>query len=358
MTTKLTAAAAGSTAHAVRCIQSLAADERFVIELVITPAPQPQGRNKDLVRNPVHQWAEDHRKPVLLIEDQISNELKQPLSEHFPNSPDFLLVVDFGYLIPNWLLSLPKIAPINVHPSALPRWRGSSPAQFAILNGDQTSAVSVMKLDEQLDHGPLVFQEGFSLNPNWTSADYYHYSFELIAPKLPSILEQLAQNKIKPEPQPDQSPTPVARKINKSDSFVSWEIVKFCRNKLQRNSSKQQLLAALPKDSILKKFIAKKDLASWPQVVERACRAFQPWPIVWTKIPTSKGPRRMQLLKCQIKSQQSNSSQLTTQRPNKDLAQNSNQKIILELDQVKVAGQQAAAWNQVKNIVIAQEDDK
>ncbi|MBD3279850.1 MAG: hypothetical protein GF390_04050 [Candidatus Pacebacteria bacterium] len=308
-------ALAGSTQHSLTCAQSLASHKQFQIVWLLTPKPKPVGRQKTINKNPIHRWAEKKQLPVIAVSKKLDQQTKQQINAAQQklkiNQPDFLLTVDFGYRIPNWLLQLPKIAPLNIHPSALPRWRGSSPGQFVLLKGETESAVTVFKLTDKLDAGPIIYQEKFSVQSHWTQTEYYQHSFKLIASKLPQILIDYAQGSIKEKPQPTKSPTPIAKQLTKQAGFIPWKKI-----------LNAQKITAIKPNSQAK---AQTNLA---QKIERSCRAFYPWPGLWTIIPTKKGPKRMKILKCNIDHGK------------------------LKLTQVQVAGQKPARFTEIKTLLV------
>jgi methionyl-tRNA formyltransferase len=341
-------AAAGSTQHTAWCLENLA-KSGFKINWVLTPQPKKVGRQQRLTQNPVHTWAQEHNIPTILvskkIDKSIQNQINQqknttdsnqqtPTNLSLANQLDLLLVVDFGYIIPDWLLNLPQKATVNLHPSKLPEWRGSSPGQMVILYGQKTSAVTLMRLTHKLDAGPIIQQLEFKLKPTWTSGDYYQHSFKLASKHVADWLQAYVDHKLTEQPQPAQSPTPIARRLHKQDGFVPWELVQQLINSEQtKNKAKPKLLNQhhFPQKSVLRRVLNQQNPSDWALTLERASRAFQPWPLLWTQIPTYKGEKRMQILSCQVK--------------NKN--QNKNTQLIL--DKVKIAGQKEANWNQIKN---------
>ncbi len=364
--TPIKIAAAGSTHQTVKCLQALAESSQFEISWVLTPAPKKIGRDQKLTKNPVHSWVEqknqqqkqqsEHSRslPLITISKKIDQTAKQkiealttPNKSDSSTRPDLLLAVDFGYLIPDWLLTLPKKAPVNLHPSKLPRWRGGSPGQMIILSGQRQSAITLMRITKQLDAGPVIKQQEFELKNNWTSADFYDYSFALAAKNLEKWLLDYMKGRLKEKPQPPISPTNLAREIQKQDAYIPWSLIKqlMPRREADNSSSKpnssQKTLPDLekldfPKNSILKEFLQKDESAgrtdraiAWAITVERASRAFRPWPILWTKVPTKQGKKRMQIISCKI---------------------GLNHQLILK--RVKIEGQVEADWNQVKNGII------
>lgn len=308
---------AGSTSRTLQCIQALSKDARFEISAVLTPIPKVVGRKKAATPNPVHQWATDTATPSILVEKRIDTVVKEQVENIA--SPDFLLVVDFGYIVPQWLLELPSIAPVNVHPSALPRWRGSSPGQFVLLHAEPTSAVTIMLMHAGLDTGPILKQIPFEVSENWTQTEYYQKSFALVTAKLAETLAAFATEEIDPTDQPTNSPTPIARRLDKADSFVPWSILETAlAGEAPRADQLPELL-----QSVLKHH------PSVAHLLVSASKAFQPWPGLWTLIPTSKGEVRMKLLNLEVLDG------------------------YLQLKQVHVAGHdEPVTWNQVKSILV------
>jgi methionyl-tRNA formyltransferase len=317
---------AGSSAYTLQLAKVLLADPRFQITGVVTPTPQPVGRQKTLTPSPVQIWAEAEKIPVLLIPEKIDQNVKKEIVEH--NSKvkcDFLLVVDFGYFVPNWLLALPQIGPVNVHPSWLPRWRGSSPAQRVLLAGETESAVSVIMMTDQLDAGDLVAQLPFSVQPNWNSQAYYEFAFNLLAPQLGNILGDLAAGTVTLRAQPPDSPTPMAARLSKTDSYVPWHwLAETCGWTAQEPG---EAPAQAPQTGLLQDLASDMNSGERAQLFARASRAFSPWPKLWTLLPTPKGWQRLIIWQADFDE--------PTQK--------------LKLIQVQIEGKQPSSWNEIKN---------
>lgn len=255
---------ASSTTYGIQLAESLLANS-FQLKGVLTPAPAPKGRKKILTPSDTQVWAQENNFPIFTIENKIEKSLHSQLP-----AIDFLLVVDFGYFIPSWLINHPQQLAFNIHPSALPAYRGASPGQYAILNGKRRSAVSFIKLAEQMDAGDLLKQIPFSLAPTWTSQDYYQAAFELAAQHLPEFCYDWLSRKIVSTPQKGE--VSFAPKIEKSNAFIPWK----------------DLLLAINDNQLL------------AEQIERSIRAFYPWPLAWTLVPTTKGEKRLQLLTAKI----------------------------------------------------------
>jgi methionyl-tRNA formyltransferase len=156
-------------------------------------------------------------------------------------SPDLFVVAAYGQILPKSILDVPKLGTINIHPSILPKYRGASPIQSAILNGDKTTGVTLMKMDEEMDHGAIIDQFKEDILPTDTFESLAERLFALACEKLPEV-------------------------INNFDG----------KGKVQDDSQ-----ATFTK--ILKKDDGKIDLANPPEVenLKRMIRAYYPWPGVW-----------------------------------------------------------------------------
>lgn len=308
---------AGSTERTRLMAESLATDPAFQVVWSLTPPPQPVGRQQTVTTNPVELWSREHAVPVIHVPHKLDAAVQAQVEALTTEQAiDILLVVDFGYLVPDWLLQLPKVAPLNIHPSALPRWRGSSPAQFCLLYADPTSAVTLMIMSQGLDEGPVIASLPFAVDPTWTTTDYYRVSFELMADQLPDLVKQFVAQPTS-SPQPPTSPTPIAKRLSKTDSFIEWPIVAAAAGWLPAD-------ATTASSSLLKDVF--ETTPDWPTVLERATRAFAPWPGLWTLIPTGKGEQRLKIL----------ATHLDHSR--------------LVLDTVQLEGKQPSTWAQLKSV--------
>lgn len=298
---------AGSTHRTTQVAKTLHQDSRFLVTHIITPKPRKIGRKQEKKNNPLHDFALQNEITTTLVDKKIDNDIKEKLKKI--KTPDILIVVDFGFLIPKWLLDLPKVAPLNIHPSLLPRWRGSTPGPNVLLHGDKESAVTLMIMNEKMDEGPILSQIPFTVDPKWTQIEYYKTSFDLICEQLGEDIEQFLVGKIIPLPQPTESPTPIARQLTKKKAFISWSKIE---NAMQEESSLEEI-----------------NNINWSAIkIERASRAFYPWPKLWTKVLTNKGEKRFIIHSCFI-----------------------NEKKYLQLDKVQLEGKNIGNWNEVKNSI-------
>jgi methionyl-tRNA formyltransferase len=287
--TKYSIAIAGSTTRTVQCAKNLLESKNFTIPWILTPIAKPIGRKQTITDNPLQVFAKENKLKTIFVKNKVDQDIEAQILDQ--PKPDFLLVVDFGYIIPDWLLKLPKIAPLNIHPSELPKWRGSSPGQFALLFNKASSAVTLMVMNEKLDQGPIIHQDFFEINSKWNHKDYYQHAFDLICENLDKKIANFARNSQTVTPQPEESPTLIAKRLQKSDSFVPFEYVAMAlEGHCPVNFSKLPVLLQQ----------AYKHNGHLALTLERACKAFAPWPGLWTLIPTDKGEKRMKILECEL----------------------------------------------------------
>ncbi len=127
----------------------------YTPSVIISVPDSPQGRKLIMTPTPIKVWAQERGILCITPEDLKSEKF---LEEYKSLNLDLAIVASYGKIIPNNILFVPTYKTLNVHPSLLPKWRGSSPIQSAILH-DDTTGVTIMRLDEKMDHGPIVLQE-------------------------------------------------------------------------------------------------------------------------------------------------------------------------------------------------------
>lgn len=188
--------------------------------LIVTAPDKPRGRGLQVHPPEVKVWAQENEVDVLQPE-----KLKDPdfLGELRNTEWDLFVVAAYGKILPPELLSLPRRGTLNVHPSLLPKFRGASPLQSQILADERKTGVSIMLLDEEMDHGPIVAQA--SIEPElWPLA--YSLLEELLAREGGSLLAEVIPDwlagRITPEDQ-DHAQATFTKKITKEDGFLDPE---------------------------------------------------------------------------------------------------------------------------------------
>ena len=193
------------------------ADSRYKPILVVTETDKPVGRKKVLTPPPVKVVAEKYEIPVLQPE-----KIRNSESEIRNLELDLIIVAAYGKILPEEILEIPKYGCLNVHPSLLPRWRGPSPVQFAILNGDTDSGVTIMKIAEKVDAGPVLIQRKLKLEGNETYDVLHDKLGEMGGDLLIEIIPEWITGKIDPQLQ-DESRTTYTRILKKEDGKIDWE---------------------------------------------------------------------------------------------------------------------------------------
>jgi methionyl-tRNA formyltransferase len=280
--TKLTVGVCGTGQYSAQVAEALQQHPNFEIVWVVTPPPKPIGRQQTLTPSPLDTWASTHNLSVFHVSKKLSD-LQSTLQTAPPI--DYLLVISFGYLIPDWLLRLPKIAPVNVHPSALPKYRGSSPGQFVLLYGETTSAVSIMVMNTKFDQGAIIAQIPMSVTNQDTQTSYYDQAFALAADQLPNILQEFARNPISTPQASADANQPIARRLTREDGYLPISIVEAAIKASSKpiNSKDHPILGP-----VLQELLTHQPSLTPAQLLDRASRALTPWPGIWTTLPQYK----------------------------------------------------------------------
>ncbi len=199
----------GTDIFAVKVLETLALNN-LLPSLIVTTPDTPQGRHLTLTPPPVKIWAEQNNIPFLQPEKLSSSAL--PAS-------DLFLVASYGKIIPEKVFNLPKHGTLNIHPSLLPKHRGASPIQSAILNGDTETGVTIMLIDKEVDHGAIVAQEKLTLNGEETFESLRDTLAKLGAELFTKILPDWVDGKIEAKEQNHTEAT-FTKKITKQDGEI------------------------------------------------------------------------------------------------------------------------------------------
>jgi len=213
---------AGSPDFAVPCLARLADSDHprsgHEIISVLTQPDRPSGRGRKLRAGPVKQFALDRKLPVLQPESLKGEEIQEQLRSL---QADLAVVVAYGLLLPRAVLDIPRCGCINVHASLLPRWRGASPIQTAILAGDATTGVSIMRMEAGLDTGPVFATREVAIAPEDTADTLHDRLAGLGADLLGEVVDDILGGNLEAVAQADASAT-YAGRISKSDAVIDW----------------------------------------------------------------------------------------------------------------------------------------
>ena len=208
----------GTSYFAVPILKSLY-QNGYPISVVYTQPPKKSNRGQKL-----------NKSPVNLFSDNLSLEVRTPETlknnnheELYLNKlePDLILVVSYGQIIPKNLLNVPKYCFLNIHASLLPRWRGAAPIQRSIMNLDKETGISIMKINENLDEGPVYNKYSLKISEKINSEELSEKLSLLAAEKILDVLDNIYEEKIKFLDQ-DHSKATYAKKIKKIEGKIDW----------------------------------------------------------------------------------------------------------------------------------------
>lgn len=237
----------GTSEFGEEALDMIIKDKQCNVKVILTQPDKKVGRKQLLTPSPIKCLAENRGIPVFQPENINSSEVKEQIREL---NPDYIVVIAYGQILDEELLGIAKIAPVNVHASLLPKYRGASPIQNAILAGDQVTGVTVQKMRKELDAGEILSQKTCVIDP--------HDTFETLQYKLAAISAPLLRHTLVSPlhiEEQDEDRVSFCKKINKEDGKIEWEIM---------DASK----------------------------IERLIRALKPWPGTYTFF----GDKRMKIL--------------------------------------------------------------
>ena len=190
----------------------------FSVVAVVTQPDKPKGREMKLQFSPVKILAGKLQLPVL---QPAKARDEQFISGLRGLKPDLIVVVAYGQILPQAILDLPKFGCLNVHTSLLPKYRGASPIQSAILNGDAETGATIMKMDAGLDTGEIISQLRTPISPEDNSQTLHDKLAQLGAELLAETIPDYVAGTILPQPQPAEGAS-YAAKIKKEDGEIDW----------------------------------------------------------------------------------------------------------------------------------------
>ena len=309
-------------------------EANFNIVAVVTQPDKPVGRKKILTAPPVKILAEQNNiqvlQPIKLSSRaERSGVERSPANAGIPDKlgdsstslgmtninfidqikslkPDLFIIVAYGKILPQTLLDIPKHGSINIHPSLLPKYRGPSPLQAQILEDEKNIGVSIMLIDEEMDHGPIL--ESYKLKvKSYKNHSYQTLGAELFkigAKHLPKIIEKYVAGEIKPQEQ-DHSKATITKLIKKEDGQINW--------------------------------------ANSADYIERMTRAYYPWPSAFGHIKTQEQKNKktnglnIKILEARISKEKTDLKPGTLFKLNKQLAVVCGQGSILIIDELQIS---------------------
>src|SRR6185503_10562117 len=193
--------------------------EKHSIKAVVTTPDSKVGRKQELTESPICVYARELGLSVLKPDSIKNNQAFFDQLRLF--NADLFVVVAYGKILPNELLDMPKYKSINIHPSLLPKYRGPSPIPFAIMNGETKTGTTIMLMDAETDHGPILAQEELPIDPNDTFLTLSEKLDAMSAPLLITTIGLYISGEFKPVEQ-DHSQATFTKIFTKDDGKIDW----------------------------------------------------------------------------------------------------------------------------------------
>lgn len=209
----------GTPDFAVGTLHALAESEHEVAAVVTQP-DKPKGRGKTLMPTPVKEEALKYDIPVYQPAKVRAEEFQNVLAEI---QPDAIVVVAFGQIIPQSILDIPRYGCLNVHGSLLPKYRGAAPIQWAVIDGEKESGVTIMRMDAGLDTGDMIAKRIVPIEAEETGGSLFDKLSQVGAELLLETLVSIENGTAAYEKQPEESPTPYAAMLDKKMGLIDWE---------------------------------------------------------------------------------------------------------------------------------------
>ena len=209
----------GTPEWAVPTLAAIAAT-RNALSLVVTQPMRRRGRGGAVTPSPVAVAAAKARLPIL---EPSTVKTPQFLAQLAQERPDLLVVVAYGRIFPRQVLDLPPLGAINIHFSLLPRYRGAAPVQWAIARGETETGVTIMKMSEEMDAGPVLAQERVPILPEERSPSLGARLAPIGAALLASLLDDIEEGRVEPQPQ-DEGGATFAPLLRPEDGWVDWTL--------------------------------------------------------------------------------------------------------------------------------------
>ncbi len=189
------------------------------VPLVVTQPDRPRGRGRKLAPTPVKESALGLGLPVIQPE-----RIGEAIEEISQATPDILLVVSYGQILPQEVLDLPRVGPLNIHPSLLPRYRGAAPLQRVLMNGEKETGISLTWMVKELDAGPVFASRSYPIDPNETYQELHDRLAKESAEFMAEQLERLAGLPGPVGEPQDQSKATYAPSIKKDELRIDWSL--------------------------------------------------------------------------------------------------------------------------------------
>ena len=257
---KLRIAFFGTSDRSIPIVESLC--NNFELVLCVTKRDVNIGRHQEKKPTAIKTWAQNKNIPYITISMLKGLELEDVIEQLSKSNIDYILVADFSFIIPEKLIELYPDKIINIHFSLLPKYRGASPVQFAILNRDENTGISYHLVVRKMDRGAVLHQIGYKMAYNETSGFLYDTLFILAARELPEVITKYHLGTITPRSQDELEASYTFSKSHPESTFIYKED-------------------------------AQLDWSAKTTSIDATIRAFNPWPICWTSLSELEANKRL-----------------------------------------------------------------
>lgn len=209
----------GTPDFAVPALEALATSDKHTVSLVVTQPDRQKGRSDKLVKSPVKVCAEAHNIPVF---QPLKVKAEEAVARLREEQADICVVAAYGQILSQEILDMPKYGCVNIHGSLLPKYRGAAPIQWAVVDGEEKSGLTIMQMDAGLDTGDMMLQEEVVLDPKETAESLYDKLSALGGPLILKALDEIEAGTITKTPQDDAKST-YAKILKKEMGEIHWE---------------------------------------------------------------------------------------------------------------------------------------
>lgn len=282
----------GSPTFSARFLEKITQDPELPLEivLVVTQPDKPVGRTQELTSSAVKLSALQKDIPVL---ETVSAE---DLQAH---QIDLGLVFAYGRMLPDSLLNIPKLGFWNIHPSLLPLYRGPSPTAYALMMGNEVTGCSLMKMDAQMDHGPIIAQETYTVSERETHESLLekltYVGFYLLKDAIAAhcagtlnMSELAVQN---------DSLATFTRLLKREDGFIELNLLK---KALAKDKISSDELPAIIRNYLGQNSVTEFPILYAPFIVYNLFRGLQPWPGIWTLVTIAGEQKRLKIVDLEL----------------------------------------------------------
>lgn len=299
----------GTSDKSISILKSL--KKHFNLCICVTKTDTKVGRKQETRETAVKKWAKKNGVDFIEVDSLKGKDQSKVIKEIEKAKPELGVVADFSFMIPMEIINLFGKKLINIHFSLLPKYRGASPVQIAIINGDDTIGITFHIIEEKMDSGDIIFQIGYKLCGKETTGELYDILFKIAADKLPEILEKYNLGQITPLPQNKEEATytfsrthPNSTYVFKEDALISWEYK--------------------------------------PEEIERMIRAYNPWPIAWTHLKELEKAKCLREVKINMKDYVN--KELKAKIISADIVEGK-----IDIKELQIEGKTKMTWNDFKN---------